>query len=379
MIWVFWASVILLVWTYFGYAAAWSALAKLATTRVPPPDPPQFRATLLIAAHNEAGSIARKIENALQFDINPASLDIVVTCDGCTDGTVQIAKQYLPQGVKVIDCQDHLGKAAALNKALADIDSDIVIFSDANSLIAPRGLNRLLSHFHDQAVGGVCGAIGVKKGEGSWMEHAEAVYWSYDHVLKKAESTIAGAVSAQGSLYAIRRPLIRKVPEAMADDSAISLDVVRQGYRLVFEPRATVAETVTSSPPKEFGRRVRSTERGWRSLMHFSDLMNPFRHGLYAIQLISHKLLRRLTPFLVLLILLSGVFLSDHGMLYPLISYALLSLIVIGGLGFLFQNRLPKLFAAPVFFVVMSAAMMLGVINALMGRRTVTWSPARSG
>lgn len=379
MIWVFWISFALLVWAYVGYAVVWSVLAAIFPKRGTRSEPPDIRATLLVAAHNEAGSIAAKIENALQIDVSPATLDIVVTCDGCTDGTAQIARGYEDQGVKVLDCPDHLGKASALNAALADITSDVVVFSDANSIIRPEALTLLLRHFHDETVGGACGAIGVKAGEGSWLEHAEAVYWAYDHILKKAESRIAGAVSAQGSLYAVRRNLIGTVPEALADDSAVSLDVVRQGFRLVFEPGATVAETVTSSPPKEFGRRVRSTERGWRSLMHFSELLNPFRHGLYSVQLISHKLLRRLTPFLVLFLMISGFGLADQGLAYPLLSSLLLAFATIGALGFAFRDRLPKLFAAPVFFVVMSVAMMLGVLNAMMGRRTVTWSPARSG
>src|SRR5690606_8801832 len=122
--------------------------------------------------------------------------------------------------------------------------------------------------------------------------------------LKAAESALGGAVSAQGTLYAMRRALVPAViPDAMADDFYISVQAPAAGRRLVLAPQAVAIEAVTARHGDEFMRRVRSTERGWRALWAMRRLMNPFRHGFYALQLICHKLLRRLVAFLLPLLL----------------------------------------------------------------------------
>jgi cellulose synthase/poly-beta-1,6-N-acetylglucosamine synthase-like glycosyltransferase len=377
MTYVFWTVFALIVYAYIGYGIVIVCLSALARRSSGLPNPIRQHATLLIVAHNEADCIARKIENALTLSRGQHVLDIVVASDGSTDGTADIARLYEDRGVRVVEVREHLGKIFALNTACSTIHGDVVVFSDANSLIAGDAIVKMLDHFSDPRVGGVCGAIGVPKGRRGWLGRCEALYWWYDHALKKAESALGGAVSAQGSLYAVRRSLIAPLPAAVADDLVTSLRAVSQGGRLIFDAEAKVMERVSSNAKSEFGRRVRSTERGWRGLMQFPGLLSPFRTGFYAFQLFSHKVLRRLTPFLLIALMVLNLLVLDQGSIYVAIAVAQGLFYATALLGWLTQGRLGSWTSIPCFFVMGNLAMMLGIINVMRGKRSDTWKPAR--
>ncbi|PVE21062.1 glycosyltransferase family 2 protein [Microvirga sp. KLBC 81] len=374
---VFWILVGIIFYSYIGYGLMIIGLSRLAGRRREHPAPVPQRATLLIAAYNEAGGIGQKIENALSLATGIHTLEIVVASDGSTDGTADIAHGYEQRGVRVVEVKEHYGKAFALNQALSEINSDVVIFSDANSTIEAQAIVRLLDHFADPDVGGVCGSLGVPERSQSWLARGERLYWRYDHALKKAESALAGAVSAQGSLYAIRRSLIKPIPSAVADDLISSLRVVDEGKRLVFEPGAQVFEAVTNHTGSEFGRRVRSTERGWRGLMSMARLMNPGRTGFYALQLFSHKALRRLVPFLAVLLVFVSVMTMQEGWIYVLAAGLQILFFVLAFIGWRAKGRVGSWASVPFFIVMGNTAMMVGVINVLRGKRSSVWTPAR--
>lgn len=379
----FWTVAALLAYSYAGYGLFILLLSRLVAGRkrqqsvsdsVPP-----LRATLLIAAHNEASTIREKLENAMSLDTGPHQFDVVVVSDGSTDGTPDTVRALDIRSVRLIEITDHKGKMHALNMGVAAIDADVVVFSDANSKFRKDALRHLLAHFADPAVGGACGGLTVTKGRRSWLGRGEAIYWAYDNAQKEAESALGGAVSAQGSLYAVRRALLDPLPAAVADDLVNSLRVVAQGKRLVFEPRAVTEESVTGNAIEEFGRRVRSTEQGIRGLFMMRELLNPFRYGFYALQLFSHKVLRRLTPFLLLLFLALSLALAPTHAFYAAVAMLQVVGYAVAGLALVIPKlrRLP-LVSFPTFFVVGHAAMGLGVVRFLLGRRTERWRPART-
>jgi len=378
----FWIVAALIVYSYAGYALLIVLLAgvfgRLGKGADAAPVRP-VRATLLIAAHNEASTIRDKLENAVSLETSPHSLEIVVVSDGSTDGTSDVVRAFDHPAVRVIDIAEHVGKMPALNAGVAAIDSDVVVFSDANSKFRQDALRHLLRHFTDAAVGGVCGGLTVTKGRRSWLGRGEALFWAYDNAQKRAESALSGAVSAQGSLYAIRRELLEPLPPAAADDLLNSLRVVAKGRRLVFEPGAITEEAVSGNILEEFGRRVRSTEQGVRGLYIMRGLLNPFRHGFYSLQLFSHKVLRRMTPFLLPVFLGLSLALAPSHPFYAVIAILQVAGYAVVGLALAVPplRRLP-LVSFPTFFVVGHAAMALGVIRFLLGRRTERWRPART-
>lgn len=377
MITLWWILAALILYSLFGYGLIWIGLSKLFGPRPEPPAKAQT-ATMLIAARNEEADIAAKIRSVLDQDLGDHDLSILVVSDGSDDRTVAEVEGIGDPRVRAIDRQDHDGKAAALNAGLAEIPDDhIVIFSDANSKLHPGSIRAILAPFGHAEIGGAVGRLSIPE-KGGFLAKAERLFWAYDNALKTAEDRVGGTISAQGTLYALRRALVRPVPEAMADDLVNSLGVVDQGYRLAFPEGAVAEEPITDKTGDEFGRRVRSTERGWRGLMHHARLMNPARTGLYGLQLFSHKGMRRLVAFLLPLFFVVTLFVAWESWFYLL---ALLGQLVVYGLGFgaVLSPAIAKLpGASPAsLFTMGHVAMARGIIRAARGVKSTKWVPVR--
>ncbi|MEL6168261.1 MAG: glycosyltransferase family 2 protein [Pseudomonadota bacterium] len=378
---LFWILVGLIVYATIGYPLLALALAQLRPPRpvLEPTDP--LAVDFVIPAHNESDVIAEKIRNTLVQSASVShAIRILVVSDGSGDGTVDLARAEGGDAVEVIDIQPRQGKVNALNRAIDRLAGDIVVFSDANAMLVDGALGALLQHYGDPDVGGVCGAIRIEKAAKAGIASSEGLYWRYDQAVKAAESRLGGAVSAQGSFHSVRRAHVRPLPLDAADDFTLSVRAVSGGGRLVFEPAAIAVETVTEKAQKEITRRIRSTERGWRALMTHSHLLNPVRSGLYAVQLFSHKVLRRLVPFLMVALFVVNLALLGQGAFYQ-ITFALQTLLYAAGLiGLLVPAArvLPGIRHA--FFGLMAlGAMALGLINYYRGKRSTIWAPVRDG
>lgn len=378
---VFWLSASMLVYGFVGYGVLLLALSRL---RPAPPEPPAWapgRISFVIAAHNEAPVIADKLRNTLGLDAGGAEVEVILVSDGSSDGTARIARGCRDPRVTVLEAE-RIGKAAALGLALERCRGEIVVFSDANAMLAEGSLTAMTRHFADPRVGGVCGRIEVTRPgrRAGGLGFAEALFWRYDQALKRAESRLGGAVSAQGSVYAMRRELAAAPAPGYADDFVISVRAVAAGRRLVFEPEARGTETVAETAGTEMRRRVRSAELSWRSLMHHAALMNPFRHGWYAWQLISHKLVRRASPLFLVTLLVSNLALVEAGRVYALALAAQVAFHALAAAA-LWRPELRRFRVAAIaaFFLMSHAAMALGFLHYAAGRRSVVWTPSREG
>ena len=192
---------------------------------------------------------------------------------------------------------------------------------------------------------------------------------------------MGNAVSADGALYAIRRQLYVPITDpTVTDDFAISTRVVVQGYRLIYEPKATVTEATTGSSKREFRRKARIINRGLRSLFGLGSFLYPWQGGFYAIQLISHKLLRRLVPFVLPLILIINILLWFKNSIYRLMLLAQIVVYGLGVVGFLLRDtkfsKIPPIYI-PYYFCQANVAALLGVIWLLQGQRIALWKPQR--
>jgi len=377
---VFWVSAAMLFYSFVGYGLLLLAISRL---RPAPPEPPAWappKVSFLIAAHNEAAVIGDKIENTLALDAGGAEVEVIVVSDGSTDRTGAIARSVTDARVTVLE-PGRIGKAAALGLGLKNCTGDIVVFSDANAMLADGAVTAMLRHFSAPEIGGVCGQITVASSgrRNRGIGFSESLFWRYDQWLKHAESRLGGTVSAQGSVYALRRELTVPPEPGFADDFVMSVGVVAAGRRLVFEPRARTTEIVTENLENEMRRRVRAAEHSWRSLLHHAGLMNPFRNGWYAWQLTSHKLVRRLNPVFLVLLLVSNLALLGEHWVYTLTGIGQITFYALALLALLTPGlRRFKPAAVASFFVFAHAAMALGFLRYATGRKSVRWTPARS-
>jgi cellulose synthase/poly-beta-1,6-N-acetylglucosamine synthase-like glycosyltransferase len=209
----------------------------------------------------------------------------------------------------------------------------------------------------------------------------ERSYWDFDRIMKQFESSAGNTISATGAIYAIRRSLFEPVVEGVTDDFYTSTSVIARGYRLVFAPDAIAYEAVAGTSRSEFGRKVRVITRGLRGVFSARrQLLNPFRYGFYAVQLFSHKALRRLVVFLLLLLLLVNPFLWNDGWFYRLTMLGQLGFYGLGLLGYLLDGtRLGRLkfLTIPFYFCLVNYAVLLAALNIMRGQQIKRWEPQR--
>ena len=377
---IFWSSVATLVYAYGGFSlliilVGWLRRRKVRQKPITP------RISLIIPVWNEQEAIASRLDNALALDYPKNSLEIIVASDGSDDRTHEIVSKYAKQGVKLLSFPRR-GKIYALKDTVEQTTGEILVFSDANSMYKKNALRMLARNFADAEVGGVCGnQIYEKNNNGDTSGKGESLYWSYDKWLKRMQSMTGSIVSAHGAIYAIRRNLYQPPASAdVTDDFAISTAVIEQGSRLVFESEAIAYEEPTSDAEREFSRKVRIMNRGLRSVILRKRLLNPFRYGFYSVILFSHKILRRLVPFILLILLMSSFLLNSTSNFYFGITVAQVLFYALAASGFLLRNnslgRLKFLYI-PFFYCLANAAALVAIVKLLSGKRVELWQPQR--
>jgi cellulose synthase/poly-beta-1,6-N-acetylglucosamine synthase-like glycosyltransferase len=376
----FWFSIAVIIYVYAGFAMLAAIVAKLRNRQVKK-KPITPKISLIIPAYNEEASIAGKLENILSLDYPPEVLEIIVASDGSSDATDSIVACYENLGVRLLS-YPRRGKIFAMNDAVQQATGEILIFSDATSLLEKQTLRQLVSNFADSEVGGVSGRmVYSRQTERDSSGQGENLYWSYAVWLKQMKSLTGSIVSASGALHAVRRKLYQPPTDtATTDDFAISTAVVEQGYRLVFESEALAYEEPAPAAASEFGRKVRMMNRGLRGVILRRRLLNPFRYGFYSVSLISQKLLRRLVPFFLAILFISSFLLSTQALLYfaAFAAQALFYASAIVGYA-VRNNRLGKwkFLYIPFFYCLANAAALVAVFKLLSGTRVERWQPQR--
>jgi cellulose synthase/poly-beta-1,6-N-acetylglucosamine synthase-like glycosyltransferase len=377
----FWGAVAVLAYTYAGFPLLVLARAAVRprpyrTGDVRPP------VSVLIAAHNEATAIGPKLESVLAAAYPGGRREVIVASDGSDDGTEEVVRRYEDRGVRLV-ALPRVGKAAALNRAIAVATGEVLVFTDANSALEPDAVTALVRPFADPTVGGVAGDQRYRRrGDEAAVTGGERRYWDFDRLLKVAESRAGNAISATGALYAVRRELVGEVPEGVTDDFATSTGVIAAGARLVFAPDAVAWEPVAASGEVEFGRKVRVMTRGLRGVVVRRELLDVRRHGFYTVQLVSHKVLRRLMVVPLAVLAVASPALWRRGRLYRLATVGQVLFYGAGAAGLLAgssgrRRGRGRLLAIPAFFCLVNAASVKACWNLVTGRRIDRWEPQR--
>ncbi len=379
----FWLALATIAYTYVGFPL----LVLIRAALRPRPIRAASEATgepsvsIVLAAHNEAGAIAARLDNLLALDYPADRIETIVASDGSHDSPVHTPRRYSGRGVRVLDL-GRVGKAEALNTAVATANGEIVVFTDANTTFEPSALRALVRPFADPEVGGTAGDQRYLPASGAIDAGAgERSYWDFDRRVKLAESAAGSTVAATGAIYAIRRELFEPVITGVTDDFITSTAVVAQGRRLVFVPDATAWEPVAGSNRLEYGRKVRIMTRGLRGVAARRALLDPRRTGFYAVQLASHKVLRRLMAVPLLVLAGASVLLAASAPFYLLAALGAAALTGLGAVGLAApRSRLGRhrLAALPAFFLLVNVASLHALWNLLSGRRIERWEPRRA-
>jgi cellulose synthase/poly-beta-1,6-N-acetylglucosamine synthase-like glycosyltransferase len=375
---LFWTLAALVVYVYVGYPLLLVLVGRVRSR-------PRVRreiepgVTLLISAFNEDEVIAEKLRNSLSLDYPRERLHIVVISDASDDGTDAIVRSFASEGVELLRMEDRGGKTAGLNAAVPRAHGDIIVFSDANAMYARDVLRQLTANFADPTVGAVVGESTYTTPEAE-SERTEGLYWRYETAIKRLESRIGSVVGGDGAIYAIRRYLYVPMRADALSDFVNPLQIVRAGHRCVYDPLARSYERAAQDFHREFRRKVRIVNRAWRALMSMPSLLNPFRHGFFSFELLSHKLLRWLMPLLLAGVLIANLFLLGKGPVYVLALGAQLALYSLALVGHAMRRRaqMPSIVSVPYYFCLVNIASALGILDAYRGKTYATWSTARA-
>jgi len=376
-------AVIFTLYTYVGYPLALRALAAVGRRHPIPPASGSGswpKVSISLPAYNEGHQIAETIESLLALDYPEDLRQILVISDASTDDTDAIVRRYSDRGVELIRQERRTGKTAAENLAARHLNGDILVNTDASVRIHPHALKPLIRPFDDPSIGLTSGRDVSVGPEGVDGNPGEAGYVGYEMGIRDLETAISGIVGASGCFYAMRRDLsLEPLPESLSRDFASALITKEAGFRSVSMPEATCSVPRTTSLKREYRRKVRTMARGMETLFYKRALLNPFRHGLFAWMLFSHKVCRWLVPWVWLVGLAAlGVLGSQDERIFPLFLLVLAGLAVgAAGWGLAGERKLPLILAAPAFALMGNIAALRAAILAVAGDRTPAWEPTR--
>ncbi len=387
VVWVFLVSAGLIAYTFFGYPLMLLIVGGLKqllrdldyafgrrNRRSRQGGDALPKVSLLFAAHNEARVIAQKMINCRQLDYPVDRLEILVGCDGCTDGTVEIARRAEVPNATIVDFNDRAGKPSVLNRLVPLAQGDVVVFCDANTAFEPDTIRSLVRHFAQPKVGCVCGELRLRTAGGK--PRYEGLYWRYETLLKFLESRLNMLVGANGGVFAIRRKLFVEIPaDGIIDDFLVAMNIRRHGHRVVYDPEAVAWEEAASALRHEFARRVRISAGNFQALRHTWRMLNPLA-GRIAWSYWSHKVCRWIVPFAYVATLLSAVALSKQ----PVFAAAAALAIAVPFLAYAgFQLDRRRRYWGPVsipyYFVSMNLAVLLGILRFARGSQSIVWNP----
>jgi cellulose synthase/poly-beta-1,6-N-acetylglucosamine synthase-like glycosyltransferase len=371
---LFWGSLALLLYIYIGYPAILALLARARRRAGPSDADVPDSVCLVISAFNEEAVIRQKIENslALRFD---GRRSVVVASDGSTDRTVAIANEYRDHGVEVLHAPLRRGKNAVLNEIVPVRTEAVVVFTDANSVLSPDALTRLVERFRDASVGCVVGEL-VYTRDLTAVGQGENLYWRYEGWIKRLESRLGSVLVANGSIFAIRRSLYRQLFSDVANDFQIPFDVANQRKGVVYEPAALAAERSAELWGEEFDRKVRIVLRGFTGFLRLRDRMR----GMRLWQFVSHKLLRWSVGSILAVTFVANAFLAGRGTFYAGFMLAQLLCYAAAAIGWLGRKRahVPRVVYVPFYFTMVNSAAVVAVLQFLVGRRRTVWEKAQS-
>jgi len=372
---VFWSSVFLVFYAYFGYPLILYLLSVFRAKEIKKGDitPP---VSFIITAYNEEKLIARKIKNSLAQDYPKDKLEIIVASDCSTDDTDNIVRSFASDGVKLVRAPERGGKENAQKCAIDVARGDILIFSDVATTLDVDGLRTIVKNFNDPKVGCVSSVDKFLDEEGNIS--GEGAYVKYEMFLRQLETRVNTLVGLSGSFFAARRAVCRYWATDLQSDFNTLLNTVKMGLRGVSDPQSIGYYANILNETEEFDRKVRTVLRGITVLMRNVAILNPLRYGLFSWQVFSHKLCRWLVPFWVILTFLTNLLLMSKSMLYFGLFIAQVCFYGLALLHVYWDSfSMSRLGRIAGFFLMTNASIFRAWLNYMTGERMVKWNPSK--
>lgn len=365
----FWVSVGLILYVHLGYPPLLALFARLRPRPVrlahlEDPPPP---VSVIVPAYAEQDVIEARVANLRSLDYPPDRVEVIVACDGSPDATPEQARRA---GADLVLELPRGGKIRAQDAGVRQARHEIVVFSDANVAWEPDALRHLVAPFADPEVGYVCGRVRLLGQQGT---NQEGLYWRYEMALRALESRSASVTGGNGAIYATRRSSYLVVDPIMGHDLSFPFKMVKAGWRAVYAPDARASEKMVPSLEGEFARKRRMMGHTWPIVVR-GGMLSPRHYGpAYAFMILSHRILRYLSPFLHLLALGTSIALLGHGVVYA-VALGLQLLLLAAAFVAAFVPSRPLLIAR--YYVLTTASLVAGLWDWLLRGTQAGWEPA---
>ena len=383
---LFLVSLIIILYTYIGYGLLLYIIVRILRLvrprKIPVSAPFTPSLTLIVAAYNELRFIEEKIQNTLRLVYPKDKICFIFITDGSTDGTPEIIARY--PAIKLMHRPERLGKIVAVHRAMEEVTSEIVVFTDANTMLNEAALLNISRHYREAKVGAVAGEKRVQIDATADATAGEGFYWKYESLLKKWDSELYSVVGAAGELFSIRSRLYTPVAsDTLLDDFMISMNIAMRGYRIIYEPEAYAIETASADTREELKRKIRIGAGGVQSFIWLKRLLIPYPYFLLSFQYVSHRVLRWVvTPYLMILVFLLNIILLMQQRSFIYLGWIMAAQVFFYGaslIGWFFEKKMIKikLFFVPYYFCLMNYAVIAGMIRFFRTEQTVLWEKAK--
>jgi len=373
---IFWTSLFIIFYTNIGYGIIlWLCTLHKRKQQILSGNLPEV--TLIIAAYNESDFLAKKINNCLALDYPADKIKYLFAIDGDDEQSLNILHNY--QQITVVHSKERRGKMAAINEAMKLVDTAIVIFSDANTMLNTEAVKHIVQHYENPLVGGVAGEKKVNNTQ-HIIGSGEGLYWQYESLLKKLDDQFYTVVGAAGELFSMRTGLYQPQPnDTILDDFMLWVHICKSGYKVAYEADAYAIENPSANLNEELKRRVRIAAGAFQAIGRSWSLINFFKHFKLSFEYFSRRILRWVfVPILLPLCFATNLLLfwqnenSVYSFLFSLQVIFYCSA-VLGGLYSKSNKKPPLSFLIPFYFVFMNASLWLGLIKFIRGQHSVLW------
>jgi len=382
MITIFWILLLLITYCYFGYPIVLYFLAACFPYKSQK-GPQSLSVSVILSVWNEEDVLAEKIENLLSLNYPNNQVEILIGSDGSTDQTNDIVSAISDPRIRLIESPERRGKMATINRLVELAGNEVIVFTDARQKFEQNAIRELVENFEDPKVGCVSGELILSHKQGSTARGIN-LYWNYEKFMRSKESRIYSMLGATGAIYAIRRDLYSQIPEnVVLDDMYVPLKIIQKGFRAILDHSAKAYDEVADNPQEEYKRKARTLYGNYQIFWIFRRMFNPFTSPI-ALQLFSHKLLRVMIPFLMILVYLLNFSLLGRAY-FDLIFIVQNIFYVMALIGAFAKNQkygilkvVSRACYIPYVFCLLNFSAFIGFIRFAGAKQNITWEKARA-
>jgi poly-beta-1,6-N-acetyl-D-glucosamine synthase len=369
----FWLSFILILYTYAIYPVILYLVRNKSGTIID--DSKELpKVSMVISAYNEQKVIKDKIQNLFEMDYPLELLEIIIASDASDDETDEISKQYAGARIRYIRYEQRSGKINVLNKTIPLAGNDLIVLCDANSMFEKGALKKLVRGFSDPSVGCICGKLVLTTPDKACGGEIEGVYWRYENFLKNVEGRYGSLLGANGGIYSFRKQLYVPLPSnTVVEDFVFPMVILENGHKVAYEPEAVAYEETSRSLAEEHKRKIRIGAGAYQALFMLLPMLNITK-GFPSFAYWSHKVLRWLVPFFMIIILVSNLILAKRD-LYAVFIFGQVFIYLFAFLGYMMKKNVGKFKVIHViyYFVSMNLCLLIGFFKYILNTQTVAW------